>query len=479
MIKITCKIILFLMSAFLLSCTSTQNIKPKPINALGSANILMSNNINNQKLLSYLNRYNLSIPDKNDYWNSDLLVMIALFYNKNLEMKRVEYGLVASDTQVITAGIKNNILNPTIEYHTKGKPFTIGLSLEVPTNNISIKTIKLDLIKIKTLTKALEIILPAWEIRTNVMKSIAKILKYEEEYILENNITNKIHENLKIMNGLYEQGLISSILLNNYKKESEERVSNLKVIKSKIKASRINLSSNLNLPIDLIMSMKIILEESKTATLEELESSLDEKLNIALVSRGDVLSSLSRYAESESELRLLVAEENNIIQSFSPAILWDQTDLIFNLTGALLFKNEEITDAKINKAIIKRDLYKASFEATQSMTLQEVYNSFSKMLIVNAEYYAALSLLQNSKLNLEIMINRRKNGDVSNLDVLQAELLIFKREKLLSDIEYKRLFSFLDFENSLGYSYNNKDYLPKDAYYPVDYFTNSYKGNSQ
>ena len=43
---------------------------------------------------------------------------------------------------------------------------------------ISIKKIKLDLIKIKTLTKALEIILPAWEIRTNVMKSISKILKY-------------------------------------------------------------------------------------------------------------------------------------------------------------------------------------------------------------------------------------------------------------------------------------------------------------
>jgi hypothetical protein len=480
MIKLKRNIILFSISVFLLiSCTSSQYIEPKQLDAETSAKSILSNNIKDQKLIAYLSRYNLFIPDKDDYWNSDLLIMIALYNNKNLEMKRVEYGLVAADIQVITAGFKNNILNPTIEYHTKGKPFTIGLSLEVHTNNISIKKIKLDLIKIKTLTKALEIILPAWEIRTNVMKSIAKILKYEEEYILENNITNKMDKNLNIMNGLYEQGLISSILLNNYKKDLEERISNLKIIKSKIKASRINLSSNLNLPIDLIMSMKIALEDSKTATIEELESTLEEKLNFALVSRGDVLTSLSKYAESESELRLLVAEENNIIQSLSPAILWDQTDLIFNLTGALLLKNEEITDAKMNKAILKRDLYKASFEATQSMILQEVYNSFSKMLIVNAEYYAGLSLLQNSKLNLEMIINRRKKGDVSNLDVLQAELLTLQREKLLSDIKYNRLFSFLDFENSLGHSYNNKDYLPKDAYYPIDYFTNSYKGNSQ
>ena len=46
-------------------------------------------------------------------------------------------------------------------------------------------------------------------------------------------------------------------------------------------------------------------------------------------------------------------------------------------------------------------------------------------------------------------------------------------------INLLKKFSFLDFENSLGHSYNNKDYLPKDAYYPIDYFTNSYKGNLQ
>ena len=39
------------------------------------------------------------------------------------------------------------------------------------------------------------------------------------------------------------------------------------------------------------------------------------------------------------------------------------------------------------------------------------------------------------------------------------------------------MISFLEFENSLGHSYYDKASLPKDAYYPIDYFTNSYKGN--
>lgn len=475
--KFSKKYLIFMMSFFIIGCTTTKSLIPEPIIAKNSAEALMRNNINDKELLSYLERYDLNLPTKDEYWSSDLLIMVALFNNKKLEMMRAEHGLIASDVQVIKAGFKNKIISPTLEYHNKGKPFSIGLSIELPINKISIKETKLDLAKIKTLTKAVEIILPAWEIRTNVIKAITEVLKYEEEYKQELIITNKMRENLIIMNGLYEQGIISSIIYNSKKKEIDERISNLKVIQSQIKAVRINLASILNLPIELLLNLKISLDEEKYSSLEELESLLDHNLNIALVSRGDVLTALSKYAESEAELRLIVAEENKIIQTISPAIFWDQTDLIFNLSGSLLLKNEDIINAKINRAVKKRDVYKANFEVTQNLVLKEVYTSYSKMLIVNAEYYAALSLLENAKLSLEIMLKRNINGDVSKLEVLQSELLVLTREKLLLDIKYNRLISFLEFENSLGHSYYDKASLPKDAYYPIDYFTNSYKGN--
>ncbi len=475
--KFSKKYLIFMMSIFIIGCTTTKSLIPEPIIAKNSAEALMRNNINDKELLSYLERYDLNLPTKDEYWSSDLLIMVALFNNKKLEMMRAEHGLIASDVQVIKAGFKNKIISPTLEYHNKGKPFSIGLSIELPINKISIKETKLDLAKIKTLTKAVEIILPAWEIRTNVIKATTEVLKYEEEYKQELIITNKMRENLIIMNGLYEQGIISSIIYNSKKKEIDERISNLKVIQSQIKAARINLASILNLPIELLLNLKISLDEEKYSSLEELESLLDHNLNIALVSRGDVLTALSKYAESEAELRLIVAEENKIIQTISPAIFWDQTDLIFNLSGSLLLKNEDIINAKINRAVKKRDVYKANFEVTQNLVLKEVYTSYSKMLIVNAEYYAALSLLENAKLSLEIMLKRNINGDVSKLEVLQSELLVLTREKLLLDIKYNRLISFLEFENSLGHSYYDKAYLPKDAYYPIDYFTNSYKGN--
>ena len=475
--KFSKKYLIFMMSFFIIGCTTTKSLIPEPIIAKNSAEVLMRNNINDKELLSYLERYDLNLPTKDEYWSSDLLIMVALFNNKKLEMMRAEHGLIASDVQVIKAGFKNKIISPTLEYHNKGKPFSIGLSIELPINKISIKETKLDLAKIKTLTKAVEIILPAWKIRTNVIKATTEVLKYEEEYKQELIITNKMRENLIIMNGLYEQGIISSIIYNSKKKEIDERISNLKVIQSQIKAARINLASILNLPIELLLNLKISLDEEKYSSLEELESLLDHNLNIALVSRGDVLTALSKYAESEAELRLIVAEENKIIQTISPAIFWDQTDLIFNLSGSLLLKNEDIINAKINRAVKKRDVYKANFEVTQNLVLKEVYTSYSKMLIVNAEYYAALSLLENAKLSLEIMLKRNINGDVSKLEVLQSELLVLTREKLLLDIKYNRLISFLEFENSLGHSYYDKASLPKDAYYPIDYFTNSYKGN--
>ena len=37
---------------------------------------------------------------------------------------------------------------------------------------------------------------------------------------------------------------------------------------------------------------------------------------------------------------ILSREENKIVTSISPAILWDQTDLIFNLSGSLLLNND-------------------------------------------------------------------------------------------------------------------------------------------
>lgn len=302
--KFSKKYLIFMMSIFIIGCTTTKSLIPEPIIAKNSAEALMRNNINDKELLSYLERYDLNLPTKDEYWSSDLLIMVALFNNKKLEMMRAEHGLIASDVQVIKAGFKNKIISPTLEYHNKGKPFSIGLSIELPINKISIKETKLDLAKIKTLTKAVEIILPAWEIRTNVIKATTEVLKYEEEYKQELIITNKMRENLIIMNGLYEQGIISSIIYNSKKKEIDERISNLKVIQSQIKAARINLASILNLPIELLLNLKISLDEEKYSSLEELESLLDHNLNIALVSRGDVLTALSKYAESRSRIKI-------------------------------------------------------------------------------------------------------------------------------------------------------------------------------
>ena len=125
----------------------------------------------------------------------------------------------------------------------------------------------------------------------------------------------------------------------------------------------------------------------------------------------------------------------------------------------------------------KRDVYKASFEATQSLILSQVQSSYAKMLIVNAEYYAAVSLLENAKLNLSIMLDRNNKGDVSKLNVMQSELLMLQREKLISKTKYLRIRSFLHFENSLGQSYYKGNYLPKNAYYPIDYFSNWYESD--
>ena len=466
----------YLLILMLFSCNTIKDIDSIPIEIEKSSTELMSISKEDKNLIDFLENYNFSMPKEGISWNSDLLVMIGIYYNKPLALKRAEYGLLASDVQVLAAGYRSYILTPLIEYHSKGKPFSLGLSIEIPKNKISIKKIKSDLVRVRSITKALEITEPVWELRTIILKSIVNILKYEHEYSIEEKIITKSYESYAISNNLFNQGLISKLLLDKEKINIEELESKLGIIKAKIKASRIYLASMMNVPMNMIIDKKISFENEKVPSLKDFESQLNNKLNIALINRGEVLASLSKYAETELELRLLIAEENKLVTSINPGILWDQTDLIFNLSGAILLSNKDLTDAKIIKAHLKRDVMKASFEATQSLILSQVQSAYAKMLVVNAEYYAALSLLENANLSLLRVIDSKNSGQLSILNIKTAELLILQREKLISNTNFSRMTSLFEFEDSLGQSYFKGSYIPQNAYYPIEYFSNINEG---
>ena len=466
----------YLLILMLFSCNTIKDIDSIPIEIEKSSLELMSISKEDKNLIDFLEYYNFSIPKEGINWNSDLLVMIGIYYNKALALKRAEYGLIASDVQVLAAGYKGYIITPLIEYHSEGKPFSLGLNIEMPIKKISIKKTQTDLVRIKSITKALEITDPVWELRTIILKSIVDILKYEHEYSIEEKIINKSYENYAILDNLFKQGLISKLLLDKEKINIEELVSKLGIIKAKIKASRIYLASTMNISMNMILDKKISLENEKMPSLKDFERQLNNKLNIALINRGEVLTSLSKYAETELELRLLVAEENKLVTSITPGILWDQTDLIFNLSGAILLSNKDLTNAKISRALLKRDVMKASFEVTQSLILSQVQSAYAKMLVVNAEYYAALSLLKNAKLSLLRVIDSKNNGELSILNIKKAELLILQREKLISNTNFYRMSSLFEFEKSLGQSYFKGSYIPQNAYYPIEYFTHINEG---
>ena len=167
----------YLIILMLFSCNTIKDIDSIPIEIEKSSTELMSISKEDKNLIDFLENYNFSIPKEGINWNSDLLVMIGIYYNKPLALKRAEYGLLASDVQVLAAGYRSYILTPLIEYHSKGKPFSLGLSIEIPKKKISIKKIKSDLVRVRSITKALEITEPVWELRTIILKSIVNNFK--------------------------------------------------------------------------------------------------------------------------------------------------------------------------------------------------------------------------------------------------------------------------------------------------------------
>ena len=67
------------------------------------------------------------------------------------------------------------------------------------------------------------------------------------------------------------------------------------------------------------------------------------------------------------------------------------------------------------------------------------------------------------------------------LTISSLNFLIFLplRENLISKAKYSRMISLLNFENSLGQSYFEGNYIPKNAYYPIDYFSKWYESDTK
>ena len=163
---------------------------------------------------------------------------------------------------------------------------------------------------------------------------------------------------------------------------------------------------------------------------------------------------------------------------FKPALLWDQTDLIFSLAGAFIPNNLSI-NAKLEKYMAKRDLYKAMFIANQSLALNQIQINYANLIIAESQYLSAVSKFRFKELQFQIMKKRQNSGDASFLDTQLEELNVLNAYRDMENAKYDKLQSILELEKVLGHDLISFEGLPETAFMPINYILNNIKVNDK
>ena len=93
------------------SCKTTDFVSEETIDTKNEVDKIINFNKNNKELGEFLNNHNLTIPNSGRTLGPELLVMVGLYTNDNLKVKRAEYGVKAAEIQIIAAGYPK-IVNP-------------------------------------------------------------------------------------------------------------------------------------------------------------------------------------------------------------------------------------------------------------------------------------------------------------------------------------------------------------------------------
>ena len=235
----------------------------------------------------------------------------------------------------------------------------------------------------------------------------------------------------------------------------------------------------LSVPADFILPLDLIYNYEHLFNYNINDEVYLNNINHALLNRADIIKSLSDYAKVETELRLLVVENNNKIILFKPALLWDQTDLIFSLAGSFIPNNNLTITAKLEKQIAKRDLYKAKFIANQSLALNQIQTNYANLIISESLYLSAISKYEFNKLQYELMKKRQENGDASLLDTQLEELNVLKTYQIIENAKFDKLKSILSLEKVLGHDLISYKTLPDSSFMPINYILNNIEVNAK
>ncbi len=441
-------IIFSCIAASLIGC-ATYN--PKPLSPAETASSIKNRTLLSPDLRKYIEGQGISWPPA--HWDFTMLTLVAFYYHPDLDVARAKWGTVQG--AIVTAGQRPNpTLTVTPQYTVNPpkavNPWIVDVVLDLPIETAGKRGYRIAQAKHLSEAARMDLATVAWQVRSRLRTSLVNLYAADQTVTLQERQLAIQEDLVRLIDKRLAVGEVSRPDLLQARLALDQVRLSLSDSKKKRSEACAGVAIALGLTVNAISGTVISFDflENPPRTLPPVD--LREK---ALLNRPDILSDLSKYAASESALRLEIAKQYPDLH-VGPNYLFDQGEhkpgVGISLTLPILNQNQ----GPIAEAMARREEAAATFLLLQAQVIGEIDRSLEGYHAALQKLDAADSLLAEKKRQQRSTQSMFNVGEVDRLSLLGAELE-------LHSIMLSRLDALAQTQQSLGL-------LEDSLQYPLD-----------
>jgi cobalt-zinc-cadmium efflux system outer membrane protein len=303
-------------------------------------------------------------------WDLQALTLAAFYFHPDLDVARARWAVAQAGRA--TAGERPN---PSVTggpgYNTTRKsptPWIPFVGFDIPIETAGKRGHRLAEAAHLSEAARLELASTAWQVRSRVRARLVELWSASEEKTLREEQQALHEDNVRLLRLQWEAGAISAFELVQARLAADASRLALRDAERTSEEARLRLAEAVGVPARTLEGVPLSFAGLDTAPPE---ASLAGARSQALLSRTDVLATLSTYAATQEALQLEIAKQYPDIH-LGPAYEYDQGDdkwtLGIGLTLPILSRNR----GPIAEAEAKREEAAATFNALQARVLSEI-----------------------------------------------------------------------------------------------------------
>lgn len=411
---------------------------------------------------AFLNNQDLNdsqLPIKE--WGLKELMLCALFYNPKIEIAKKEWNI--AKIQEVVAPIKApSSFGFEAGRQTSGKAENsrnaIGLNLTTLFETADKAKIREEKAKNQSLVKRLELRKLVWDIKTDLTLNF---IRYQQQILNLQVLRNEIKFQNEILNMVRKrktQGLSSSLDSNLNQIELNKNIQKLNEEQYQLNETKSKLAAIIGLSPEKFNVMRLAIInyneqiEGFTKILDD-ETKQQDIINLGLFNRIDLRIALAKYAVSESQLKLNIANQYPDIK-FSPAYIFD-----YGASKWLLGITSIIPTIEKNKYLVEeaknlRDIESLQIEKIQTTIINEIaklrdnYTIAKDLVRKDIEDLSAATELESS------IESKFRQGEIDRIEFTQQKLITMQYKRRFYTNKIALLKIGFDFESLLQEPFN-------------------------